>query len=317
MRTSISVALAAALFSSPAFTQQLRHGTESIPDFSGIWGHPYLFPGFEQPSSGHGPLVNKYQRKQLYDADGRPLPTTETVFVGDNNKMAADYSDPILKPPAADAVKKHGAIELSGEAAPNPSNQCWPEPLPYIFWNFGVQMLQQPDKITILYDQDHEFRQVRMNKQHPPQVTPSWYGDSIGYYEGDTLVIDTVGIKVDRPFAMMDMFGTPYSPALHVVERFRLIDYEAVKEAQDRAGKQLFRLPGPAEGWSSDPNYRGKGLQLEFTVEDEGVFTMPWAAIVTYRLVLREWPEEVCAENLHATYFARDSAAPQADRPDF
>ena len=216
-----------------------------------------------------------------------------------------------------EAVKKHGAIELGGEAAPNPSNQCWPEPVPYIFWNFGVQILQQPDKITILYDQDHEFRQVRMNQPHPAQITPSWYGDSIGYYEGDTLVIDTVGIKVDRPFAMMDMFGTPFSPALHVVERFRLIDDEAVKEAQDRAGKQAFRLPGAAEGWSSDPNYRGKGLQLEFAVEDEGVLTMPWAAIVTYRLVPREWPEEVCAENLHATYFSRDSAAPRAEGPDF
>jgi len=61
-------------------------------------------------------------------------------------------------------------------------------------------------------------------------VTPSWYGDSVGHYEGDTLVIDTVGVKIG-PFAMVDMYGTPHSPALHVVERYRLIDYAEAKEA--------------------------------------------------------------------------------------
>jgi hypothetical protein len=50
---------------------------------------------------------------------------------------------------------------------------------------------------------------VRMNEPHPAQVTPSWYGHSVGHYEGDTLVIDTVGVKTDRPYAMVDMYGTP------------------------------------------------------------------------------------------------------------
>jgi hypothetical protein len=144
--------------------------------------------------------VNKYYRRQLFDADGRPLPPVEQVLVGNNNMLVADYADSILKPHAAEAVKKHGEIELSGGAAPNPSNQCWPEPMPYILWNFGMQMLQQPDKVIILYDEDHEFRQVRLNQPHAAQVTPSWYGDSVGHYEGDTLVIDTLGVKVDRPF---------------------------------------------------------------------------------------------------------------------
>jgi hypothetical protein len=213
------------------------------------------------------------------------------VLVGNNNMLVADDADPILKSHAAEAVRKHGEIELNGSAAPNPSNQCWPEPMPYILWNFGMQMLQRPDKVIILYDEDHEFRQVRMNQPHPAEVAPSWYGDSVGHYEGETLVIDTVGVKVDRPFAMIDMFGTLYTSALHVVERYRLIDYEAAKQAQDRAGTQLYRLPGAAEGWSADPAYKGKGLQLEFTVEDEGVYTMSWSASMTYRRVEREWPE--------------------------
>jgi hypothetical protein len=60
-----------------------------------------------------------------------------------------------------------------------------------------------------------------MNQPHPAQITPSWYGDSVGYYENDTLVIDTEGVRVG-PFAMVDMYGTPHTDALHVVERYRL-----------------------------------------------------------------------------------------------
>jgi hypothetical protein len=86
-------------------------------------------------------------------------------------------------------------------------------------------LLQQPDKITILYYADHEVRRVRLNQPHPVQVTPSWHGDSVGHYEDDTLVIDTVGIKIG-PFSMVDWYGTPHTQALHVVERYRLIDYE-------------------------------------------------------------------------------------------
>jgi hypothetical protein len=181
-----------------------------------------------------------------------------------------------------------------------------------------MQLLQQPDKVTILYDEDHEVRHMRMNETHPVHVTPSWHGDSVGHYEGDTLVIDTVGVKTDRPFVMVDVYGTPYSEALHVVERYRLVDYEVAKEAQERGAKENFRLPGAAEGWAPDPRYQGKGLQLHFTVEDEGVFTMPWSATITYRRALAtKWPEVVCAENTHEYYAGKDAEVPRADKPDF
>jgi hypothetical protein len=116
-----------------------------------------------------------------------------------------------LKPEAAEAVKKHGEITLTGVAYPTPANQCWPGGVPFIFSALGMQMLQQPGKITLLYP-FNEFRQVRMNQPHPALATPRWYGDSVGHYEGDTLVIDTVGIKIG-PFAMVDMFGTPHTEA--------------------------------------------------------------------------------------------------------
>jgi len=88
-----------------------------------------------------------------------------------------------------------GPISRTGVVYPTPSNQCWPGGVPYVFWNIGMQMLQQKDAVTILYINDRDFRHVRLNAQHPAHVTPSWYGDSVGHYEGDMLVIDTVGIK--------------------------------------------------------------------------------------------------------------------------
>jgi len=270
-------------------------GAAPIPDFSGIWGHPSL--GFEPPLSGPGPVLNKSR-----------LPTGESDF----DKLVGDYTNPILKPETAEVVKKQGEISLSGVAFPDPGSQCWPHGVPYIFWQFEMQMLQEPNKITILYFEGHQVRHVRMNEPHPARVTPSWYGDSVGHYEGDTLVIDTVGIKVG-PFSMVDRFGTPHTEALHVVERYRLLDFEAAKEAQERGEKENRRVPA----WAVDPNYKGKGLQLQFTVEDEGVFTMPWTAGITYRRALGEWPEYVCAENRHEYYSGRDTAVPTADKPDF
>jgi hypothetical protein len=83
-------------------------------------------------------------------------------------------------------VQNYGEVALRGEVAPSPANQCWPEPLPFMYKNLAMQPLQQAHQVTILYDQDHEFRHVRMNQQHPVPLTPSWYRDSVGRYEGDT-----------------------------------------------------------------------------------------------------------------------------------
>jgi hypothetical protein len=112
-------------------------------------------------------------------------------------------------------------------------------------------------------------------------------------------------------FAMIDLYGTPYTRALHVVERYRLLDYEDAKEGLDRDAKENLR-----PGGIMDRNYRGKYLQLLFTVEDEGVFTTPWSATITFGRGTDQWPETVCAENIHQ-YYSKDSEVPTADKPDF
>ena len=66
-----------------------------------------------------------------------------------------------------------------------------------------------------------------------------------------------------------------------------------------------------------DPKYRGKVLQLHFTVEDEGVFKTPWTATITYRRTAGPWTELICAENTHEYYSGKESEVPRADKPDF
>src|SRR5712664_4679043 len=123
-----------------------------IPDFAGVWAHP-SWPSFEPPLSGPGPVRNR-SRQRTGESNG--------------NQLVGDYTNPILKPHAADVVKKHGEISLAGVTYPTPANQCWPQPVPYIFWTIGIQLLQEPDKITILYSNpDHEVRHVRMSQRHP------------------------------------------------------------------------------------------------------------------------------------------------------
>ena len=267
-------------------------GTASVPDFSGVWNHPSL-PWFEPLTSGPRPVMNLSRRNGVSNYD----------------QLVGDYKNPILQPWAAQIVKKYGEFSLAGVTFPNPSNQCWPEPPPFIFKHNNVQIFQWPDRITMVYSGD--IRQVRMNQPHPAQVTPSWFGDSVGHYEGDTLVIDTVGVKTDRPFAMIDLFGTPYTKAMHLVERYRLISSEEAKEglAQDNKENQHFGDISHSAG--------GRYLQLHLTVEDDNVFTTPWTVTITYGLDPEGWHETVCAENMHEYYYNRSSDVPAANKSDF
>jgi hypothetical protein len=284
----------------PSATTSRAQNSASIPDYSGVWAHPML--GFENPVSGPGPVRNLSR-----------TPAGASNF----NLLVGDYNNPILQPWAAEAVKKFGEISRSGKVFPDPDNQCLLQPVPYIFWNFEIQMLQLPDRVIILYPHDQDFRIVRLNQPHPAKVTPTIHGDSVGRYEGDTLVIDTVGVKVGK-YTMIDRFGTPYTEALHVVERYRLLDYDAAKEAQDRGHKEW-----PRAGGGGDPIAKDKGLQLEFTVEDKGAFTMPWTGTITYlRANHTDWQERICAENVGHDYAGeyysdKDARLPTADKPDF
>ena len=155
----VAASIAVGIFIGPA---KSAPSAAAIPDFSRFWRHQSL-PGLEPLASGPTSLTNRSRRNG----------------VSDYNQLVGDYTNPILKPEAAQVVKKFGELSLAGVTYPSPANQCWPEPVPFIFKNFGMMMLQLPKEVMILYDEGPDVRHVRMNQPHPAKITPSWHGDSV------------------------------------------------------------------------------------------------------------------------------------------
>jgi hypothetical protein len=147
-----------------------------------------------------------------------------------------------------------------------------------------IYFIQTPKEVLMTAQGDHITRHVYLNVPHSAHVTLSWFGESVGYYEGDTLVVDTIGMN-DR--TNIDEYRTPHTDRLHVIERFHII-----------------------EG--------GNTLEVNLHVEDPGAFTTPWDAIQRYRRV-ESGPmvEATCAEN-NANYFHYEAEPmPEANKADF
>jgi hypothetical protein len=191
----------AASFVSPALAADAG---SRVPEFSGQSGRDMLF--FEPPPSGPGPVISAVRK-----ADGAIVARDPCCATGNPGGWLGDHTNPILKPEAAAAVKKYTELVVNGTLAADLHNSCWPEPPPFVMaLHFAVKIVPRRDEVTLIYLLNNTARRVRLNEPHPETLTPSWQGHSVGWYEGDTLVVDTVGIKV-APFSTVDAFGTPHS----------------------------------------------------------------------------------------------------------
>ncbi len=278
------------LLSAIATSPVLGMDTSPAPDFAGMWARNSF--NFEPIPGGPAPLVNL-------------------------KRIADDYNNPILKPEAAEIVRKKGEVSKGGRAYPDPSNSCGPYQPPFTYaMELGMTIAPAKDHITMLYAQDDQVRRVRLNSSHPRNLKPSPMGDSVGHWEGDTLVVDTVGVKL-FPYSMVDRFGVPVTKALHVVERYRLIDGALAKQAQDTYEKREGRVGGVPGAMAIDPDVNLKGLQIHITVEDPTMFTTPWSATATYRRGRGPWLEQVCAEDQFDYNEGKPAEIPTAAKPDF
>lgn len=268
---AFGAALAAAPF--PAAAKNAGAADEPVPQFSGVWartGEPMFEP---IPEAKEGKPV---ARLQVDSKDAAEI-------------MAGDFNSPILQPWAREIVKKNAESEIALKHVYQADDSCWPVTVPAILnMREAVQFLQGKDRITILYQRDHQFRRIWLNRKHSPNLRPSWYGESVGHFEGDTLVVDTVGIKT-HAMSFVDPFGTPHTDKLHVVERYRITSDE-----------------------------KGKALEVNFRVEDPGTFTTSWAAKLTYRPNRVQALEEVnCAENNIGFAGEQFGPTPQEKTPQF
>ena len=230
---------------------------------------------FIPPESGPGPVMS--EKDHPYVPNGQ----------GQVSYRIADLSNPILQPWAAERMKKPNEDVRAGKVPFTADSRCWPGGVPGFDIYARVRpiyFLQTPKEVTIIEESDMQVRHIYLNVPHSARPAPSWYGESVGHYEGDELVVDTIGLN-DKTF--VDSYRTPHTTQLHVVERFKMLD-------------------------------GGKILQASIAVDDPGAFNMPWSAIQRWRR-REEGPiiELICAEN-HADYFHNESGPiPQADKPDF
>jgi hypothetical protein len=149
----------------------------------------------------------------------------------------------------------------------DPIVNCFPPGVPRVYLIRGepMEIMQTSSKVVMLFEYDHFIREVFTDgRQHPKDLSPTWMGDAIGKWEGDTLVVDTVGFN-DKTW--LDNDGHPHSEDLHVVERMRRVNHDT--------------------------------LTIDTTIEDPRAYTKAWGGHAVYELK-PDWNigEMVCEDNV-------------------
>ena len=227
----------------------------------------------------------------------RPVPGTVSPLVQDSKYpyvpngtgqqptyRIADLSNQNLKPWVKEIMKKDNDEVLAGKIAFTSGSSCTLAGVPAFLTlggnNNPYRFIQSAKEVRILRDADSQVRRVYLNVPHSANPTPSWYGESVGHYEGDTLVIDTIGLNT-RTF--VDYYRTPHTEKLHVVERWRMVE-------------------------------DGKAMEVVFKVDDPDTYYEPWTGTRRFRRVEREFVEQICAEGNRNLF---DYKIPVANKPDF
>ena len=231
-----------------------------------------------------GPLLGQELPRRLGGANGpppadatpnRPVPKLADGTVDLSGVWTDGGSQPIgrlLKPGELDALLQPWAKKLMGSRSDgdDPYNLCMPGGPLRITGGFAWRFIQYPTvnatHIFMLQEGNaHTYRQVFMDgRKHPEDPTPTWYGHSIGHWEGDTLVIDTIGLN-DKFW--LDSGGTPHTEKLHLVERWTRPDFNTLRRV--------------------------------VTIDDPGAFTKPFSVTYTAKLSApgSEIMEYICIEN--------------------
>ena len=142
-----------------------------------------------------------------------------------------------MQPWAAAVFAKAKEIEASGDFWPTPLNRCIPATVPGTGVPYGTHVLVEPHQVTFLYELLRTMRLVRIDQKHPAVLAPSWLGDSVGHWEGDTLVVDTIGFNDKNVLAN----AVPMTSRMHIVQRLRIVN----GKLEDRA---TFDDPGALTG---------------------------------------------------------------------
>ena len=188
---------------------------------------------------------------------GMPSPTVDLsgVWSHNRNELGGEFTDDAPMQPWAAKVFQYNRDPVDatahGRNEVDPYDACFPPGVPRIwFIPRPVEIIQSPGRVLIFYESDHWRRQIWADgREHPKDLEPSWMGHSIGRWDGDALIVDTVGLKGNT---WLDTSGHPHSDALHIVERIRRVDHN--------------------------------NLELTITYDDPKAYTKAWSVRRMYRL---------------------------------
>jgi hypothetical protein len=208
------------------------------------------------------PLASAPTSPAPHTADGKPDLNGVWGYAAYTSDIAKDYDvGEVPMTPLADKLFKQ---RQASNGVEDPEARCLPTGVPRRD-PYPSKIIQQPNLVVILFEGNlHSFRQIFLDrKEHPADLNPSWWGDSIGHWEGDQLVVDTVGFNGKT---WLDLAGHPASDRLHVIERYSRPDLGHLK-------------------W-------------EITIEDPIMYTRPWKVTeITPLLASGDLIEYVCTEN--------------------
>jgi hypothetical protein len=179
---------------------------------------------------------------------------------------------PILFPKGGAPLQPWAEMKLkaTNPQTDDPNLACLPEGVPRFMISvpYPMEIFQGPASVLIIHEGTSVMRQIHMGRQHPKDLDPTYAGDSIGKWEGDSLVVDTIGFN-DKTW--LDGGAIPHSTALHVVERIRRIDHDTLVD--------------------------------QFTIDDPMAYTKAITVQQVYKLK-PDWEihEYVCEENNKYTY---------------
>jgi hypothetical protein len=214
-----------------AKTQKTPAASAQVPDLSGLWG-----PG--------GKTVNNWlpnDPRGLHPEQAPMTPWAEQRFKAARPPFGANQTFEGINDPVQKYCDPPGVSRI------------------YLYpWEFTL--VSQPDVVYILYEYTRTWRSIAMNKEHSKDPDSTWLGESVGRYEGDALVVDTVGFN-DKTW--LDHLGHPHSEALHLIERFRRVDHDT--------------------------------LELQVTVDDPKAYTKTFTGTKLFKLSNSPMSEGICS----------------------
>ena len=250
--------------------------TESIPDLSsngmswgGANGREFLSIQGSPPAVTVDP-----EHPYINNAINRQTGQQPTYHI-------ADLTNPNVMQWAKDLMKVDNDEVLAGKIAYMPSQSCKPWGTPAVLQSGGpFIIIQSPTEVVIIEEGERLARHVHLNVSHSANPKPSWYGESVGHYEGGVLVIDTIGITAET---FVDFFRTPHTEQLHVMER-----------------------------WQLSPD--GTELDILITVDDPGTYYEPWQVMRHLERGEEGLGENICREGNFRLF---DYGIPIEETPDF